>query len=247
MGQMYRASVVGFLIGFLVIASSCEKLDTQFDSDRLILKSTEISATIYRQDDNGVNTCDVIPHKIFVKGGTPLAESGHYYFEIAEGSQLPQGLKIDHNKGIIESDGTLPDTKNECQIFEIKVSDGVKTVKESFSLNIKRPNREGKIYQIPFQFSSPQTTLLCGLKTGYYGVSLGVSGGTPPYYFELVGNDKLPGDLTLNPLNGVIAGKLANVKPGQYNFRIKCTDNNNKNAVSLISTQYYEEITLVVK
>lgn len=231
----------------LFFIGSCEKLKTEFNSENLVMKSQEISGYVYEQYEGISNYSFVIPIKIYVKGGLPYHEYGDYHFSIADGSQLPEGLLLDTLTGVIFGNGQALNTEKEFVEFELEVSDGLNKTTNTFSLNRQYIPKGTKVPHHEMQHSSPETSLQCNLNSSVYGVSLSMLGGNPPYTFKLKGNDKLPGGLTLNPENGVISGSISNVEAGDYKFRVQCMDTKGAVAISMCTSDAYEEYTIIVR
>lgn len=225
---------------------SCEKAVTDFDSDKLILKSQEITALNYEETDGQTDQQEIVPFKIYVKGGAPDRLKGDYRFKITNGSVLPDGMQLDSLTGVISSNGKTIKNKQELIEFEIEVTDGVRITTNKFLLRSKTIIRGSKKPFPVLQFSSPETRLVLYKKNNFCGVSLTMLGGTPPYKFELLDGYSLPGELTLNSSNGVISGNISNIEPGSYKFYVQCTDASGKKAVSFCTSQDYEEFFLIV-
>lgn len=235
-----------FFTGIVLFPASCEKETGAFSSDKLVLKSQEIVAYIYEEYNGIQNYSMVVPVKMYARGGAPEHSNGDYRFRLAEGSVLPDGLLLDSISGVIQGNGYLSKLREGSEEFQINVSDGVNTASAKCTFNRIYVNREIKINVPVMQFSSPETNLHIDLSTGSYGVSLTMLGGNPPYKFSLPYNEVLPGDLTLNPENGVISGAVKNLLPGRYTFRVKCIDSNGTSAMSMCTSQKFEEYTLIV-
>lgn len=236
------------LVATLLLAgfSSCEKVNTELESDKLILKSQEITALYYEEFEGQSDYHEIVPFKIYVKGGAPDRLKGDYRFKVATGSQLPDGMQLDTLTGVIKSNGKKVKSNQETIEFEIEVTDGVSSTTNKFLLRSKTIKRGSKKPLPVLQFSSPETRLVFYKKNSFYGVSLTMLGGKPPYNFELLDGYPLPGELTLNSSNGVISGKLSDIPSGSYKFHVQCTDSNGNKAVSLCTSQDYEEFILIV-
>jgi hypothetical protein len=235
------------IIMFFVWLNSCEKAVTEYDSEALIIKSHEITAYAYAETDMQSYQNVMVPFKIYVKGGTPDRMKGDYRFKVASGSSLPEGMELDSLNGVIQSNGKQVKATKEAVTFDIEVTDGMRKTTSKFSFKSKEIKRGGKMAFPVLQFNSPETRLVLKKNNLFYAVSLTMLGGTPPYYFELCNGYSLPGDLSINPYNGVISGKISDLAPGSYTVRIQCTDANGRKAVSLGTSQNFEEFILIVR
>ncbi len=247
MRSLYK--LMPWLVTTLLVAgfSSCEKENPESESDKLILKSQEITALYYEETEGQSDNHEIVPFKIYVKGGAPDRLKGDYRFKVANGSTLPDGMQLDTLTGVIKSNGKKVKANKESIEFEIEVTDGVRSTTNKFLLRSKTIKRGSKKPFPVLQFSSPETRLVFYKKNSFYGVSLTMLGGTPPYNFELLDGYALPGELTLTSLNGVISGKISDIPSGSYKFHVKCTDSNGTKAVSLCTSQDYEEFILIVR
>lgn len=233
--------------GILSLFSSCEKDSDTFSSDKLVLKSQEITAYIYEEYNGMADYTAVVPVKLYARGGTPEHSSGDYRFRLAEDSVLPEGLTLDSISGVLQGNGKRLMADNTVEEFMIEVTDGIKTAMAKYTFNKIYVNKEDKFELPVMQFCAPETNLRIDLKSGFYGVSLTMLGGKPPYKFALPDKETLPAGLTLNPDNGVISGGVNQLTPGAYTFRISCTDSDGTSALSLCTAQRFEEYTLIVK
>lgn len=231
----------------LIFIGSCEKLKTDFNSENLVMKSQEITGYVYEQYEGISNYSLVVPIKIYVKGGLPDHEYGDYHFSVADGSQLPEGLLLDTLTGVIFGNGQALNTEKEFVEFDLEVSDGLSKTTNTFTLSTQYIPKGTKVPHHEMQHSSPETSLQCNVNSSVYGVSLSMLGGNPPYTFKLKGNDKLPGGLTLDPKNGVISGSIKDVESGNYTFSVLCMDTNGATAISMFTSDMYEEYTLIVR
>ncbi len=247
MRSLYKQFLCLVAILLVAVFSSCEKENPDAESSKLILKSQEITALYYEEPEGRSDHHEIVPFKIYVKGGTPDRLKGDYIFKVANGSVLPEGMQLDTLTGVISSNGQKIKTKQETIEFEIEVTDGVRSTTNKFLLRSKTIKRGSKKPFPVLQFSSPETRLVLYKKNSFYGVSLTMLGGTPPYYFELIDGSSLPGELTLNSSNGVISGSISDIPSGSYKFHVQCIDSNGKKAVSLCTSQDYEEFILIVR
>lgn len=247
MRNLYK--LMPWLVATLMVAgfSSCEKENPELESDKLIMKSQEITALHYEEFEGQSDHHEIVPFKIYVKGGAPDRLKGDYRFKVANGSQLPEGMQLDTLTGVIKSNGKKVTTQQETIEFEIEVTDGVSSTTNKFLLRSKTIKRGSKKPLPVLQFSSPETRLVFYKKNSFYGVSLTMLGGKPPYNFRLLDSYPLPGELTLNSSNGVISGKISDIPSDSYKFRVQCTDSNGNKAVSLCTSQDYEEFILIVR
>lgn len=246
--MIFHKSVQYLLVtGILIFIVSCEKDNQAFSSEKLVLKSQEITVYIYEEYNGIADYSAVVPVKLYARGGVPDHNSGDYRFRLADSSSLPVGLTLDSVSGVIQGNGQRVDTEKNQETFMIEVSDGVKTATAKYTLNKIYITRDVKLDLPVMQFSSPETNLRIDLSIGFYGVSLTMLGGKPPYRFILPDKEKLPGGLTLNPGNGVISGGVKELLPGIYTFRVSCTDSDGTSALSLCTAQRYEEYKLIVR
>lgn len=244
--MMYIKSPAVLLIaGLLSICFSCQKNEEYgYSNDLLVLKSQEITLYHFNNGDNSAYTT-LVPVKLYARGGAPTPAKGDYIFSVVKGFHLPSGIIMDTLNGVIKADATRGIDESQLQPVLIQVTDGIDTAIATLSFYQKF--EKGEKHVPTLQFSAPETSLLCNSNKGYYGVSLSMMAGAPPYTFRLCDGEVLPTGLNLNPQNGVISGCTTNLKSGSYTVKIECTDSKGNKALSMCTSQQYEKFTLIVR
>lgn len=231
-----------FLLILITVSLSCEKVETDYSNQNIVVKSQEIFSYINPDNEGLENEICIVPCKLYVKGGAPDHDKGDYNFQLATGSVLPGGISLDTLTGVLSSDGNPLDVS--YKEFLLDISDGVKTTSSKCVIST---GQGGRMALPVFQFSSPETNLISEQGSGYFAASFSVLGGTPPYLFSLPDKQKLPGKLTLNSVTGVVAGDISKLDAGTYNFKIICTDAKGNKAISFCTAGSYEEFNLIIK
>lgn len=232
------------LFALSMVSISCEKVDTEYNNEDIVIKSQEIIGYTFESGRSLQSHSTIIPCKLYVKGGMPEHEKGDYLFKIAKGSSIPEGIFLDSLTGVIDSDKKLMDLKEGKVEFDVTVTDGHKSTTSQCILNIQKP---AKVTLPVFQFNSPETNLISNFGSEYFAASFSVMGGEPPYSFSLADKSSLPGKLSLNPSTGVIAGDVSKIDPGEYHFRLVCTDSKSNKAISFCTAANYEDFYLIIR
>lgn len=231
----------------LILLVACEKQEIVVENNDLRVRSHVIMAYAYEDSNGTVDYITVLPHKIYVSGGTPENVTGYYVFKLAEGSVIPEFLKLDSVCGIIYGSGDNINGVLTPYQFEIQVFDGMKTAVSSYSIEYKNVKSGSSVTVLPLHFTSPETNIVTSEKNQQIGLSLSIEGGVPPYLFSVVPGDNLPGNLKLDGRRGIIYGNVANLKPGSYPFRILCIDSKGTRAKSQITSTEYEVFNLIIR
>ncbi len=146
------------------------------------------------------------PQTIVPQGGTP----GYSNFRIA-GGQLPAGLTLDPNTGIIS---------------------GTPTVSGPVSIVVEGQDSTGATFSTPYSFTiNPLAQVVITSETGgkatvgepYRGQVSVPTGGTGPFTYAIT-SGQLPAGVTLDPKTGVISGTPTGGQAGPYPFTVTVTD-----------------------
>ncbi len=141
---------------------------------------------------------------IDVQGGSPP-----YLFEIVSGT-LPSGISLNSGTGVIagvpSQVGSFP--------LGLQVTDAIGQTGSGVLMLLIQPATANPIV---IQTQSLPTTVA----NTVYSATLSVSGGTPPYQFDLE-SGSLPAGLALNPTSGEIAG--TSTQAGTANFTLRVRD-----------------------
>jgi len=175
----------------------------------------EVTAAVQRITDLRIVT-DSLPNA--VRGELYNAEltaadgSLPYIWTVSQGD-LPPSLSLDSGTGLISG---IPEEAGKTS-FTVLVSDETSNVAyREFSLTVD--------YQLVYITTG---TLEIAVVGSGYQQSIAVTGGTPPYTFQLESGE-LPADLSLDSVSGQILGTISEnyfgQEPQEFTFRIKATD-----------------------
>ncbi len=246
MKHHFKQTLNLLLVVLIGISISCEKIESDYSNEDIIIKSQEIQGYIFKTNNCNNDSTMIVPCKLYVKGGIPKHDKGDYHFKITQGSTIPGGLIMDTLTGVIRPDNDIINVTPGSYPFDIEVSDGNKTTVSQCVYKVQY--QESDRFVLPaFQFISPATNFIFNKGSEYFAVSFSVMGGVPPYYFSLAEKHKLPGKLSLNPVTGVIAGNIDKLETGEYPFQIQCVDARGSTAISFNTSRNYEDFILVIK
>jgi hypothetical protein len=141
--------------------------------------------------------------------------SGKYTWKLADGSYLPDGLKMS-SKGVISGKPAAAGIFT----FQVELNDGSISLDKQFSLTV-------------FEQLKINTLKLPGGEKDqpYPPVQLAAVGGDSEYTWTVTGN--LPPGLVLDKETGIISGTPS--KTGKFSFSVKATDGLNASATSKLS------------